>query len=500
MVRCATWYIVMFALGVLPSGFVAGCSADSKAGGGPAASHAPDVIAAELRQMLDERARSEAFSGVVLVARGERALFWRCAGMANIEWDLPVRRESTFEIGSLTKQFTGALAVALAEKGMLALSDRLDRLVPELLGTPIGSVTLEQLLSHTGGVPSNAEIWTLANDRTKAYKAEILLEKVRAWPLEFPPGERFAYSNVGFVLARVAIERAGGDRYEALLHKHVLGPLGMAHTGLAAETATQRYRASGYVRGFDGTLRPAVRVNLEWLPGAAGLYSTADDLVRWTRAWHGTAVMSADGIKQFLRPRRQNYALGIGVKTRTIDGRDLTVVQHTGRLGGFEAHLRNVVEDDLTIVVLNNTDTEADASGLAEAVMQSWYRQPVTPARTPIGLALARAHRVGGTRAMEQLFSQVCSSRALDNDDQEQINSLGYYFLNSDDVAAAVATLSLNVQAFPESGNAHDSLGEALLRAGERDRAIASYERAFELDPKNLQAREIVERLKAERR
>lgn len=221
-------------------------------------------------------------------------------GWANIEWKLPVKPDTVFQIGSVTKQFTAAAILMLAEEGKVGLDDPLSRHVPE---APAAwhNVTVRQMLTHTSGIPSETEPEGLKIQTRQVFKPIEAIKHVKNPTLEFAPGSRWNYSNMGYYLLGLIIEKASGKPYGDFLQERIFQPLGMTHTRLNDLEAIVPHRASGYLyddKGYGNwdPVHPA-------LPYAAGaLLSTVTDLAEWDLALSEGKLLSTASYQKMWSP------------------------------------------------------------------------------------------------------------------------------------------------------------------------------------------------------
>jgi CubicO group peptidase (beta-lactamase class C family) len=322
---------------------------------------------AELLGIVEARAEGGRFMGCVLVAAGDRVEFEACVGLANAEWSVPHTRDSKFRIGSLTKQFTAAAILLLEQRGQLATGDRLAKFIPDV---PAGwqAITVQQLLNHTSGIPDFTQLPPAAARLPEGASPSQLTAALRDLPLEFKPGTRFSYSNSNYVLLGWIVELVSGQSYRRFLAEEVLAPLGLADTGYDSAVAVIPHRAAGYVTGALGQ-RNAAHVDMRTPHGAGGLYSTAPDLLKWTRGLFGHRLLSRETVAKMTTPSGVGtYACGLNVQRY----RGRLRYSHAGGIAGFSSWLSYYPESDVTIVVLANVEGPV-APELAEAIEHAWF-------------------------------------------------------------------------------------------------------------------------------
>jgi CubicO group peptidase (beta-lactamase class C family) len=321
----------IFALLLLAAGAVAAAPADT----------------ARMDQVVRSYADQNRFMGSVLVARGGEVLFNKGYGFANAEWEIPNSSTTKFRLGSITKQFTAACILLLEERGKLKTEDLVNKHLPD---APAAweKITIHHVLTHTSGIPSFTGFSDYPSFKRTSLTAEQIYHKFRDKDLEFQPGEKFVYSNSGYLLLGHIIEKVSGESFENFLQRNVLVPLGMKDTGYDSR-GILRNRAAGY------SPRPGGMWNADFIdmtvPHAAGaLYSTTEDLLRWNQGLFGGKLLSAGSLQKMTTPFKGDY--GYGLIVRTTNGRKL--ISHGGGIEGFNTFLSYEPADQLTAVALAN--------------------------------------------------------------------------------------------------------------------------------------------------
>jgi CubicO group peptidase (beta-lactamase class C family) len=295
------------------------------------------ALSMKLDSYLQPYVKANDFSGVVLIAQGERILSVREYGMADRGHAVRNQRATAFRLASLSKTFTAAAIVMLIDRGTLHLHDPLSRFFPEF---PNGDhITVEQLLSHESGVGELD-----SPDLTRQCPAsDEMVRRIARVPPFFMPGSSDRYSNEGYVLLAAIIEHTSGMSYEAFLRKNIFRPLNMEHTGVMCAEWPVSNHAVGYIAGLGSDLESLPFNEAGW-NGPGSLYSTADDLYTWLKA------VNADRLFKF---SALEYPYGWG--KRNYSGKPL--VEQSGQLEGYTAHMALYPEQKIYIVFLNNIES-----------------------------------------------------------------------------------------------------------------------------------------------
>jgi len=311
---------------------------------------------------------AQTFSGVVLVADHGKPVFRKAYGLANREWNIPVTPETVFRIGSTTKTFTAAAILKLAESGALGLDDPIAKYYPAAPPAWSG-ITLRNLLNHTSGIPDFVSTTNgfIRNGARLQDKPEDLIALVRDKPLEFPPGSKFHYSNTGYVLLGLAIQKVSGKSYSEYLSDAFFKPLDLAHTAYDDFADVVPKRASGYWHP-NGAWEHARLMTPEASDASGALRSTADDLLAWDQALHTGKVLSPASLKAMFDGQGRRYGLGSFVETR--HGHRLW--DHGGNVPGFCNAFEYYPDDGVTVIVLDNIEGQ-DAEKLAKELAYAWF-------------------------------------------------------------------------------------------------------------------------------
>ncbi len=318
-----------------------------------AASLATDLLGAQdpgsaIDEYVSAYHRLGDFSGCVLVAKRDAILFQRCYGQADYELSVPNTPTTKFRIGSISKQFTAAAILVLEGRGLINVADPVANHLPDY---PNGDrITIHHLLTHTSGIPNIFAVPGYESVKRLAVAPKDLVTLFKDQPLDFEPGERFSYSNSGYILLAHLIERVAGQRFGDFLRDALFAPLQMNDTGHERLSLIVFGRASGYdPAGIDG-LENAPFVDPSATVGAGSLYSTVGDLHRWVNALSSSVLLAEERrAKMFTR---QAGSYGYGVALYTEHGRQ--IIAHDGRVAGFAADLSWYPNDDLAIIVLSN--------------------------------------------------------------------------------------------------------------------------------------------------
>ncbi len=287
----------------------------------------------------------------------------------------PVDDGTLFGIGSVTKQFTAAATLLLAEQGKLSVRDKVAKYYPGL--TRADDITLLDLMNHVSGYRDYYPLDFVDRPMQQQIEPDRLIRQFASAALDFEPGTRWSYSNTGFVLLGRILEKVSGQPLGAFFSQHIFTPLGMTHTVYDPSNDDRRV-APGYTSFALTPMTRAVREGEGWVGAAGAIYSTAADIARWDIALMNGRVLKPDSWALMTKPRTlvngqsSNYGCGLSVGSR--DG--VTVLTHGGAVSGFIARNTFVPETKTAVVVVINNEDGPLANAIVDRALAA-----VMPAR-----------------------------------------------------------------------------------------------------------------------
>ena len=292
--------------------------------------------------------------GLVAVASRGRMIHLKTYGMADVELSVPVTDSTVFEIGSISKQFVSAAVMLLVQEKRIGLDDPIQRYLPYLPSEWLG-VTVRQLLTHTSGIPDYEEIRSYDVYRFRLTPEEVI-RIAHSRPMDFAPGMGWYYSNTGYFLMSMIVERIENRPLGQVLKSLIFGPLGMTQTRLADPEAIIRHRASGYWVNKAGELINRNPTETSSTLGAGGILSSAYDLAKWDEALYGNRLLNAESKAAMwtpvILPDGKNTEYGFGWGVRSYEG--LRRQSHGGQVAGFVANFSRFPDEEAAIIVFLN--------------------------------------------------------------------------------------------------------------------------------------------------
>lgn len=452
----------------------------------------------KLDELLSRYNEYNMLNGVVLVAENGEIILEKGYGYANFDTKTPVTPDNQFRIGSVTKQFVSLIIMQLISEGKMSLDDVITDYIPEYRKDNGDRITIRQLLNHTSGIKSYTNIPGWWQDSTKVkFSKEHMIKYAHSGDLEFEPGTKYNYNNTGYYLLAVIAERVAGVPYEELIEERILKPVGMTHSGIEREDNPPSNRALGY-NWIGLKLEDDPYFYMPNAMGAGDMYSTAGDLYKWDRALYTDKLLPEEYKKQMWTPFLEGYGYGWVILNANGAGAadSSTMIWHTGGINGFNTMFARFIDEDRTIIILNNTGSTRlfeITTNIRKVLDGKEPEYPKKPFVTVLdGLFNEKGYRgtVDYFKANKDYLKKEYFLREGD------INNYGYIImLEEKDLDKALAIFEINTIAFPEAFNPYDSYAEALMTKGENEKAIENYKKSLELNPNNNNAVNMLKKL-----
>jgi len=366
-----------------------------------------------ISQIVQAQADAEDFSGAVLVSRDGQIVFDQGYGLANREWNIANDGQTKFRLGSVSKQFTAASILLLAEQGKVELDAPITTWITDAPATWNG-ITLRHLMSHTSGIANFTDFPEFASQSTLPATLDSLIARFKDRPLDFQTGTRFRYSNSGYILLTAIIEKASSQSYESFVNENIFTPLGMKDSGYDRHTTILSRRASGYTPTASGPVN-ANYTDMSIPAGAGALYSTTHDLMKWNEALYGGKLLQPASLAQMITPTLDTNALGLFVREEN----NHKLVWHNGAIEGFNTYLAWDPETRSSIVVLGNLNGAApDVIGAQLAALVQGQAVTLASERVAIALSATELEEYVGAYPLAPTF--VITIRTVDGKLQAQ--------------------------------------------------------------------------------
>lgn len=401
------------------------------------------------------------FNGAIIVSAAGKLKYRSAFGEIYTNQKFTPTTQSN--IASLSKGFTAMAIMMLAEQGKLKYDDPIIKYLPELSEFSNG-ITIRHLLTHTSGIPDVGDLG-IDNPRLTNAKALKTLAKLKSNFRE--PGQKYQYSNTGYLLLASVAERITEKNFRDFLSEKILNPLEMKNTLLSGQTV-----------------------------GMGGIQSTVDDLLKWEESFDTETLVRQSTLDEAFTPfpvkeGTSTYGFGWNIALKDED----KFIWHTGNTEGFRAFIGRRLSEKIAVIILTAGDSKR--MEINDAIIAILHGKPYTLPKMSIVEKLYEQISEEGIGKGIAFYDSLKSKDFRNYDFGEpQLNSLGYKLLNEKKNKEAIEIFMLNTIAYPESSNGFDSLGEAYYNTGDVATAIKCYEKALELDPTNLSSINMLKKLK----
>ena len=344
-------------------------------GGGAPAVRGPDA-AAQVDALFEPFTVGDSPGAAAAVIRGGKIVHAGGYGLADLEREIPITSQTAFRLASVSKQFAAMAVMILAERGQLAYDDPVVKYLPELASFG-DRITLRHLLTHTGGLPDYYDALKAASTDHMP-DTEEAMEFLAGWgEAVFPAGDRYEYSNPGYEMLALVVERASGQDFGRFLEDNIFAPLGMKNTATVIRDRVQPEipnRALGYSRSDDGFTLDDEHV-LNHIIGSGGIYSTVEDLALWDQALYTDTLVRPATLEEAWSPVRllsgDEHPYGFGWRLGRYGGLGRRLY-HAGGWLGFSTFIVRYPERQFSVIVLSNLE-DFEGEEFADRIADIYY-------------------------------------------------------------------------------------------------------------------------------
>ncbi len=447
--------------------------------------------------LMNEYLKKDLFSGVVLITKDTKPVYFKAFGMADFETKKENTTDTKFDIGSINKDFTAVAILQLAEKGLLNLDDKIGKYLNQFPKDVLEKVTIRQLLTHTSGFGDYFMIPGVIPKLPELTTVDKIIATFKEEPLLFEPGTDRQYSNAGFAVLGAVIENISGTNYFDYVDKNILAPLKMNNTYFDY----QKIRAdkdipAGYM--FSSTGRKE-RIDYEKSPSPAGsAFSTAEDLLKFELSILYDNKLLNDEMK-VLFANRYEKSSNVSWKKMLIDSAFISA--YAGGAPGRNSVVYSQPATGYIIIVLANYDepvAEEVGNNIYKLLADKEIKKPAPNVFRKLYLAYAE----NGSRYLKTNFNDIIKDSFFEMEEDFLLNRVGYDLLNEKRLKDAIEVFKVNTELFPGIANTWDSLAEAYAADGQKELAIKFYKKAIEVNPQSPAAdnsRRMLEKLELEK-
>jgi CubicO group peptidase (beta-lactamase class C family) len=438
--------------------------------------------AEKIEELISLYSDYEDFNGSVLVAHKGEVVYKKGFGLANMEWDIPNKVSTKFQIASITKQFTAMLIMQLVAENKLDLHLPISSFLPDYPKENGDRITIHHLLTHSSGIVDRRY-------DEKKNRPEEMVRQFASDSLQFTPGKRFEYSNSGYTLLGFLIEKVTGNSYQAVLKDKIFTPLHMSSTGFYRHRQLIKNMSSGYNQGFGEYF------NIDYSDqssaySAGAIYSTVEDMFLWDQALYTDKLLPRKYMDLLFTKHIEAsfggyYGYGWELSEKSLGNTDdnIETIGHSGSISGYCALFTRVPSSNSTIIFLNNT-RRAHLNAMTKAIAGILYDQTYDFPIKPLAKFMSETIKEEGIEKGIVFYQEH-----KDLDDyyisEEELIVAGYKLLQAGNATYAAAVFKLSTEVFPNKDNTYDSYAEALMELGKNEEAIKNYKKSLLLNPEN---------------
>jgi D-alanyl-D-alanine carboxypeptidase len=309
----------------------------------------------QVDKFISEQMQRFQIAGLTLaVVKDGEIVKARGYGYANLEMNVPAQEDNVYQIASVTKQFTATAIMMLVEENKINLDDKISQYIADL---PLDwqNIKIHHLLTHTSGIVNYTELPEYGRRNLYPVSKEEVIKLVAKYPVEFQPGDAWKYSNTGYFLLGMIVEKVSGKSFQDFLKERIFTPLKMKSTSINDLNDVVKNRASGY--NFLNSERLNARYpDMSWVYAAGAINSTVTDLARWDAALYTEQILTRKSLEQMWTPVTLNngksFPYGFGWGVGIFNGH--RVVGHNGGIPGFCSNITRFLDDDITVIIFIN--------------------------------------------------------------------------------------------------------------------------------------------------
>jgi CubicO group peptidase (beta-lactamase class C family) len=414
-------------------------------------------------------------------------------GVKNLETKEPVTEKSLFHMASVSKPFSATAIMQFVEKGKVDLDDPVVKYLPyfKVNDERYKEITIRQMLSHISGMPDVRDYeWDkpVYDDGAAERYVRSLTDK----ELIAAPGEMFAYSNMAFEVLGDLIAKVSCMSFEDYVKTNILDHLGMEESTFLKKKVSPDLATTPHVMGLKIKVSDIYPYHRAHAPSST-LHSNVLEMCNWAMAnmnrgvLGGKCILKPESYDVLWEPAKLNNGettmVGLSWFLRTY--REIDTVFHSGGDVGYRTFFVMMPEKKAAAVVLSNCDFAPTGNIAIAALFLALGLDPPPVPPPPIRAAIGKAIAEKGVDAAIKIYHELKENSPKSFDfGPRQLNRLGYQLLEMKRIEDAIKIFQLNIEVYPKNANCHDSLGEAYLKAGDKENAIKYYEKALELDPK----------------
>lgn len=441
-------------------------------------------ITSDLDKLFTRLGENNQFSGVALIAHNNEILYQKAFGLANREWEIPNTIDTKFNIQSITKTIIAIAVLKQVDKGLLNLDEKVTDYLPDYKGLNGNKITIRHLLSHTSGLPNDIAEGNIPN---KIYKSKQLLLEIEKTKPQNEPGTVFLYSNLGYKLLSVILEKVLNSDLQTILKKEIFEPLSMSNSMLDDGQMIISQLAEGYNYHLLKGYQKGGYENMTFTYGNGGIISTTKDLYYFNRSFYKNQIISEKSQKEMFTFSKDNYGLGCELRYFKISNKSdsIKVIHHNGGgVIGYRSGVAWVQKEGYLIILLENSERSFqfgayNTNEITDLVLDVLYKQQKEMPKQSAVTEIAPYVLKNGVDFALNKYKQILDSK---NDrfyfSKIELSTLGMQFR---DDSVNLRILEFGMKEYPNSYNFYHAYADVLASMDDYNKAIQYYKKGLEI-------------------
>ncbi len=445
-----------------------------------------------IQQIADSYGENLGFSGSILIAQGERILFNKSYGNADVEKGIVNTSTTKFRLASISKQLTAAALLVLEQKGKLSLDrpviEYTSRLNPDLAK----KITLHQILSHSSGLGRDIESLTEKNLGQSFISLDEVMALINRSELFFKPGTQWSYSNLGYAVAAAIIEDVTGLSFGKAMDELLFRPLKMLNTGHETSKRKTTHMAKGYVALPDEVINAGYE-DKSYVIGAGSIYSTAEDLFLWARAVMDGDFFNKKNRERLLKRQAGRYSYGWFVATYVwppVNKKtQATNIHHDGGSPGFSTKISILSKHDIVVIILSNrlpAHIGELTNKLTNIALGFDDEALARPDGTKEFFSVLLSQPADSVIALETKWKTEGKQLYIPN--RQDIFLIGRGYIDSKNHENAIKVMDYLIEMYPKWDYPYLFKGFVMESTGQRSEAMELYQKVLEINPSQSNA------------
>lgn len=432
----------------------------------------------EIDEFVNYNYSNKVFNGSVLIIKNNKVIYRKSLGFENHKTKDPLSDSSKFNIASVSKPFTALAIMQLKEKGLLDYDDPISDYLEQFNSKKYKKISIRHLLTHTSGIPNHYDVGMQKEGMTNDY----VLKEILKYDLLFKPGKKYNYSNTGYMMLADIVKEVSKLSFPDYMQEHIFKPLGMINSTIPDEL---NQSLSNLVQGRS---KYGNAHNYPFFTtGSGNIYTTVEDILRFDKALYSNKIIKQKTLLEAFKPfelndgTKSNY--GLGWNAVPNDNNETEKVFHTGGAAGYASFLFRDMKNRHTVIFLASNKESFNLNAFADACTAVLYDREIRKPKIPISIALNNKIEQDASVDIKNLFESLSKNESLYKIEEDDLNELGYHFLDKKKNLLANKVFEINVELFPNSWNVYDSYAESFLLLNDIENAKSNYFKSLELNP-----------------